>query len=138
MGHSEVVTALRFTADCRRIISAGADGCIFVWRLHPDLTEVCSLSLCLSLLLHADTRLAHAAPHDRRGSACHCAATGHRAATAVTADTATHRRRSLASGTHKKDIERERGRDTEADSAAAISGAAGHPPDHPGETTLTH
>eukprot|EP00698_Gefionella_okellyi_P013762 TRINITY_DN3787_c0_g1_i1.p1 TRINITY_DN3787_c0_g1~~TRINITY_DN3787_c0_g1_i1.p1 ORF type:complete len:1290 (-),score=231.05 TRINITY_DN3787_c0_g1_i1:3642-7487(-) len=38
-GHSEVVTALKFTSDCKRLISVGADGCIFVWKLSEDLTN---------------------------------------------------------------------------------------------------
>jgi len=37
MGHSEVVTAMRFTADCKRLVSVGADGCIFVWKVSDDL-----------------------------------------------------------------------------------------------------
>ncbi|XP_046980960.1 mitogen-activated protein kinase-binding protein 1 isoform X1 [Schistocerca americana] len=36
-GHSELVTGLRFTADCRRLVSASGDGCIFVWRLPHDM-----------------------------------------------------------------------------------------------------
>ncbi|POM58971.1 Hypothetical protein PHPALM_36315 [Phytophthora palmivora] len=36
-GHSEAVTALKFTPDCRRLLSASSDGCIFVWRLADDI-----------------------------------------------------------------------------------------------------
>ncbi|GMF45478.1 unnamed protein product [Phytophthora fragariaefolia] len=36
-GHGEAVTALKFTPDCRRLLSASADGCIFVWRLADDI-----------------------------------------------------------------------------------------------------
>lgn len=36
--HSEMVTGLAFTHDCRRMISVGGDGCIMVWRLAPELT----------------------------------------------------------------------------------------------------
>ncbi|XP_025834885.1 WD repeat-containing protein 62 isoform X3 [Agrilus planipennis] len=36
-GHSELATGLRFTNDCRRLISAGGDGCIFVWRVPHDM-----------------------------------------------------------------------------------------------------
>lgn len=32
-GHGEAVTAVKFTPDCRRLVSASSDGCIFVWRL---------------------------------------------------------------------------------------------------------
>ncbi|XP_047193722.1 mitogen-activated protein kinase-binding protein 1 isoform X4 [Scophthalmus maximus] len=37
-GHSEVVTGLRFSSDCRHLITVSGDSCIFVWRLSPDLT----------------------------------------------------------------------------------------------------
>ncbi|XP_054279530.1 mitogen-activated protein kinase-binding protein 1 isoform X2 [Macrosteles quadrilineatus] len=37
LGHSELATGLRFTRDCRRLISASGDGCIFVWKMPHDL-----------------------------------------------------------------------------------------------------
>ncbi|XP_061609598.1 mitogen-activated protein kinase-binding protein 1-like isoform X3 [Phyllopteryx taeniolatus] len=37
-GHSEIVTGLRFTNDCKHLISVSGDSCIFVWRLAPELT----------------------------------------------------------------------------------------------------
>ncbi|XP_010793687.1 mitogen-activated protein kinase-binding protein 1-like [Notothenia coriiceps] len=37
-GHSEVVTGLKFTSDCRHLITVSGDSCIFVWRLCPELT----------------------------------------------------------------------------------------------------
>ncbi|XP_049613781.1 mitogen-activated protein kinase-binding protein 1-like isoform X3 [Syngnathus scovelli] len=37
-GHSEIVTSLRFTNDCKHLISVSGDSCIFVWRLTPELT----------------------------------------------------------------------------------------------------
>lgn len=37
LGHSELATGLRFTKDCRRLISASGDGCIFVWKMPHDL-----------------------------------------------------------------------------------------------------
>ncbi|XP_070697776.1 mitogen-activated protein kinase-binding protein 1 [Pempheris klunzingeri] len=37
-GHSEVVTGLRFSSDCRHLITVSGDSCIFVWRLSPELT----------------------------------------------------------------------------------------------------
>lgn len=36
-GHSELATGLRFTNDCRRLISASGDGCIFVWKVPHDM-----------------------------------------------------------------------------------------------------
>ncbi|TYZ67178.1 hypothetical protein PybrP1_001672 [[Pythium] brassicae (nom. inval.)] len=32
-GHGDTITAVKFTPDCRRLVSASSDGCIFVWRL---------------------------------------------------------------------------------------------------------
>lgn len=31
------VLGLRFTNDCKRLISASGDGCIFVWKLPRDM-----------------------------------------------------------------------------------------------------
>ncbi|KAG1693677.1 hypothetical protein DVH05_023079 [Phytophthora capsici] len=36
-GHGEAITALKFTPDCRRLLSASGDGCIFVWRLGDEI-----------------------------------------------------------------------------------------------------
>ncbi|XP_068607662.1 mitogen-activated protein kinase-binding protein 1 [Brachionichthys hirsutus] len=37
-GHSEIVTGLKFSNDCRHLLSVSGDSCIFVWRLSPELT----------------------------------------------------------------------------------------------------
>ncbi|XP_076478060.1 WD repeat domain 62 isoform X6 [Bombus vancouverensis nearcticus] len=37
LGHSELVTGLRFSPDCRNLVSASGDGCIFVWRVPRDM-----------------------------------------------------------------------------------------------------
>ncbi|KAK3516541.1 hypothetical protein QTP70_021724, partial [Hemibagrus guttatus] len=37
-GHSEIITGIKFTRDCRHLISASGDSCIFIWRLAPELT----------------------------------------------------------------------------------------------------
>uniref|UniRef100_A0A8C7LE40 Mitogen-activated protein kinase binding protein 1 n=1 Tax=Oncorhynchus kisutch TaxID=8019 RepID=A0A8C7LE40_ONCKI len=37
-GHSEVVTGMKFTNDCKHMITVSGDSCIFVWRLSPELT----------------------------------------------------------------------------------------------------
>ncbi|XP_076022162.1 mitogen-activated protein kinase-binding protein 1 [Genypterus blacodes] len=37
-GHSEIVTGMKFSSDCKHLITASGDSCIFVWRLSPDLT----------------------------------------------------------------------------------------------------
>ncbi|XP_030384671.1 uncharacterized protein LOC115631956 isoform X1 [Scaptodrosophila lebanonensis] len=36
-GHSELVTGLKFTNDCRHLISASGDGCIFIWQVPHDM-----------------------------------------------------------------------------------------------------
>ncbi|XP_015206199.2 mitogen-activated protein kinase-binding protein 1 isoform X1 [Lepisosteus oculatus] len=37
-GHSEIVTGMKFTNDCKHLVSVSGDSCIFVWRLNPELT----------------------------------------------------------------------------------------------------
>ncbi|XP_062858588.1 mitogen-activated protein kinase-binding protein 1-like [Trichomycterus rosablanca] len=37
-GHSENITGIKFTSDCRHLISVSGDSCIFIWRLAPELT----------------------------------------------------------------------------------------------------
>ncbi|KAG0344914.1 mitogen-activated protein kinase binding protein 1 [Podila humilis] len=37
--HSELVTSVRFTSTCERIISTSADGCVLVWRLSPEVVR---------------------------------------------------------------------------------------------------
>ncbi|XP_059616871.1 mitogen-activated protein kinase-binding protein 1 isoform X2 [Phlebotomus argentipes] len=36
-GHSELVTGLKFTNDCRHLISASGDGCVFIWQVPHDM-----------------------------------------------------------------------------------------------------
>ncbi|RKP08630.1 hypothetical protein THASP1DRAFT_29578 [Thamnocephalis sphaerospora] len=38
-GHSELVTGVRFTRDCTRIVSTSGDGCVFVWRIARSIVE---------------------------------------------------------------------------------------------------
>ncbi|XP_073497913.1 WD repeat-containing protein 62 [Phyllobates terribilis] len=38
-GHSDIVTDMKFTRDCRRLITVSGDSCIFVWKLHPAMTS---------------------------------------------------------------------------------------------------
>jgi hypothetical protein len=38
--HSEGTTGLVFSADCKRLLSTGGDGCIMVWKLAPSITRV--------------------------------------------------------------------------------------------------
>ncbi|KAJ3208548.1 hypothetical protein HDU82_002296 [Entophlyctis luteolus] len=39
VGHAEVVTGVKFTLDCRRVVSTSADGCVFVWKLSQHLVS---------------------------------------------------------------------------------------------------
>ncbi|XP_041469157.1 mitogen-activated protein kinase-binding protein 1-like isoform X3 [Lytechinus variegatus] len=39
MGHSELVTGIKFTSDCKQLISVAGDGCIFIWKLPWELTH---------------------------------------------------------------------------------------------------
>lgn len=39
IGHGELVTGLKFSNDCRHLITVSGDGCIFVWRLASELTN---------------------------------------------------------------------------------------------------
>lgn len=36
-GHSELVTGLKFSHDCRHVITISGDGCIFIWRLSSEM-----------------------------------------------------------------------------------------------------
>lgn len=36
-GHSELVTGLRFSSDCTRLVSASGDGCVLVWTVPHDM-----------------------------------------------------------------------------------------------------
>ncbi|XP_063288420.1 WD repeat-containing protein 62, partial [Pelobates fuscus] len=37
-GHSDIVTDMKFTLDCRRLITVSGDSCVFVWQLDPAIT----------------------------------------------------------------------------------------------------
>lgn len=45
IGHSELVTGLRFTNDSKHLISASGDGCIFVWRMPADMIKLANSSI---------------------------------------------------------------------------------------------
>ncbi|XP_067317150.1 WD repeat-containing protein 62 [Anolis sagrei] len=38
-GHSEVVTGMKFTFDCKHLITVSGDSCIFIWHLSPEITN---------------------------------------------------------------------------------------------------
>ncbi|XP_004388234.1 WD repeat-containing protein 62 [Trichechus manatus latirostris] len=37
-GHSEIVTGMKFTYDCRHLITVSGDSCVFIWQLGPEIT----------------------------------------------------------------------------------------------------
>ena len=39
-GHSDIVTAVRFSPDGEFLISVGGDGCIFIWKVADVLVQV--------------------------------------------------------------------------------------------------
>ncbi|MGH0155587.1 UNVERIFIED_CONTAM: hypothetical protein FKN15_073210 [Acipenser sinensis] len=38
-GHSEIVTAMRFSNDCKHLITVSGDSCVFIWRLDSQMTN---------------------------------------------------------------------------------------------------
>ncbi|KAM9358601.1 WD repeat-containing protein 62 [Symphorus nematophorus] len=38
-GHSEIVTCMRFSQDCRHLITVSGDSCVFVWRLDSQMSS---------------------------------------------------------------------------------------------------
>lgn len=36
-GHADFVSALKFTPDCKQLITASADSCVFVWDISPSI-----------------------------------------------------------------------------------------------------
>ncbi|KAG8448708.1 hypothetical protein GDO86_015686, partial [Hymenochirus boettgeri] len=38
-GHSDLVTDMKFTYDCKRLITVSGDSCMFIWKLDPDMTD---------------------------------------------------------------------------------------------------
>ncbi|XP_052106748.1 mitogen-activated protein kinase-binding protein 1-like isoform X4 [Mytilus californianus] len=40
IGHAEFITSIKFTNNLKHLISVSADGCIFVWRLPPEMTNM--------------------------------------------------------------------------------------------------
>uniref|UniRef100_A0A2K6EIX6 WD repeat domain 62 n=1 Tax=Propithecus coquereli TaxID=379532 RepID=A0A2K6EIX6_PROCO len=38
-GHSEIITGMKFTYDCRHLITVSGDSCVFIWQLGPEITN---------------------------------------------------------------------------------------------------
>jgi len=54
-GHSELVTGLAFTPDCKHLISVSGDGCIFVWRLPVDMVHTMQARLASTTAANTST-----------------------------------------------------------------------------------
>ncbi|CAM4685792.1 unnamed protein product [Leuciscus chuanchicus] len=67
-GHSEIITALSFSNDCRRLVSASGDSCVFVWRLAPELTD--------NMRERLSERRRHSGPNARHNPFRRCSASG--------------------------------------------------------------
>ncbi|XP_033994352.1 WD repeat-containing protein 62 isoform X2 [Trematomus bernacchii] len=39
-GHSEIVTCMRFSEDCKHLITVSGDSCVFIWRLDSQMTSI--------------------------------------------------------------------------------------------------
>ncbi|XP_053545590.1 LOW QUALITY PROTEIN: WD repeat-containing protein 62-like [Bombina bombina] len=37
-GHSDLVTDMKFTYDCKQLITVSGDSCVFIWQLDPEMT----------------------------------------------------------------------------------------------------
>ncbi|KAM4640954.1 WD repeat-containing protein 62-like [Discoglossus pictus] len=37
-GHSDIITDIKFTPDCKRLITVSGDSCVFIWQLDHDMT----------------------------------------------------------------------------------------------------
>ncbi|XP_040902741.1 WD repeat-containing protein 62 isoform X2 [Toxotes jaculatrix] len=48
-GHSEIVTCMRFSQDCKHLITVSGDSCVFVWRLDSQMTTTMRKRLGLRL-----------------------------------------------------------------------------------------
>ncbi|MFT7803807.1 mitogen-activated protein kinase-binding protein 1-like [Arapaima gigas] len=38
-GHSEIVTGMKFSQDCRHLITVSGDSCVFIWQLDSQMTN---------------------------------------------------------------------------------------------------
>ncbi|XP_045388205.1 WD repeat-containing protein 62 [Lemur catta] len=62
-GHSEIITGMKFTYDCRHLITVSGDSCVFIWHLGPEITN------CMKQhLLEIDQREQQQRTKDRKWS----------------------------------------------------------------------
>ncbi|XP_039986546.1 WD repeat-containing protein 62 isoform X2 [Xiphias gladius] len=64
-GHSEIVTCMRFSQDCRHLITVSGDSCVFVWRLDSQMTTTMRKRRGLRLKSAPET-CSHKQPNIRR------------------------------------------------------------------------
>ncbi|XP_053279605.1 WD repeat-containing protein 62 isoform X1 [Pleuronectes platessa] len=55
-GHAEIVTCMRFSHDCRHLITVSGDSCVFVWRLDAQMTSTMRKRRGLRLKVAPDAR----------------------------------------------------------------------------------
>ncbi|KAI9296292.1 WD40 repeat-like protein [Neoconidiobolus thromboides FSU 785] len=39
LGHSEMITSVKFSYDCNKLISTSGDGCVYIWKVTPTLAS---------------------------------------------------------------------------------------------------
>ncbi len=67
-GHSELVTGLGFTPDCKHLISVSGDGCIFVWRLPVDMVHTMQARLAATAANPNNAAATNSVPTTRNSS----------------------------------------------------------------------
>ncbi|NXG57853.1 MABP1 protein, partial [Hemiprocne comata] len=64
-GHSEIVTGMKFSNDCKHLISVSGDSCIFIWRLSSEMTI--NMRQRLSDMKHRGKQAEKSPPHKTAG-----------------------------------------------------------------------
>ncbi|NXJ96209.1 MABP1 protein, partial [Corythaixoides concolor] len=64
-GHSEIVTGMKFSNDCKHLISVSGDSCIFIWRLSSEMTI--NMRQRLSDMKQRGKQAEKSAPHKTAG-----------------------------------------------------------------------
>ncbi|XP_069855335.1 WD repeat-containing protein 62-like isoform X2 [Dipodomys merriami] len=62
-GHSEIITGMKFTYDCRHLITVSGDSCVFIWHLGPEITTC--MKQHLLEINHQEQRRQQQQPKDR-------------------------------------------------------------------------
>ncbi|KAM4825462.1 WD repeat-containing protein 62 [Thomomys bottae] len=64
-GHSEIITGMKFTYDCRHLITVSGDSCVFIWHLGPEITS-CMKQHLLEIDHQEQRRRRQQQPKDRQ------------------------------------------------------------------------